>query len=134
MEFCIKDPCNSTNLKTKQLFVLILGWPTSWSLGSWVTARFIQSLRLVVIHLWRPQKMTNFFTFFTFLKTIESANMWQIPRREYPTHFLCRRHWCMFPLSDHSFWICFVTALFAYIYFLKLIVNWQGPASQERHI
>ena len=69
----------------------ILGWPGSWSLGSWVTVRFVQSLRLGIINLWHPQKkMTNIFTSaptvckneqcFNCSKTIKSANIWQILR------------------------------------------------------
>ena len=118
----------------------ILGWPGLWSLGSRVTARFIQSLRLGVIHLWHPQKHDQFFcphpyclqkgTIDQLFKNNRICKLVKI--QEPPTHLLCGHHKCMFPYSDNSFPICFMTNNFC-LYFLKLIANWHRLKSQASH-
>ena len=53
-----KDPCDSIDLKLNNSLSCILWWSCrwSWSLGSWVKARFIHYFRLgVIIHLRHSQ-------------------------------------------------------------------------------
>ena len=57
-----KDTCDSTVLETEKLLVLYPLTTRSRSLGSWVTARFIKSLRLEVLHLWHPQRNDQYFS------------------------------------------------------------------------
>ena len=90
-----KDPCDSNDLKTGNYLFCILGWPESWSLGSWVTAWFIQALRLGVIYLWCPQKKIRFFT--------PISNVWKTEQQIICSNSRICKHVAIFKNPHSSF-------------------------------
>ena len=118
--------------------------------GSWISASFIKSIRFgcpfmtftksdKLLALSPTPTIYKIAQWIYCLKTIKSASKWQIFDKILinlcllSTHLLFGRHKCIFPYSDYSVPICFMTDQFS-LYFLKLIVNWHRLTIQARHI
>ena len=108
--------------KLNNSLLCILGSSGSWSVGSWITARFIQSLILGVINVWHLQKMCISFT-----STSIFWKKWTIDQL-FKNNRICKqvinfknapRTFCVVIIN-----LCFLTHIILFPFVLWQITSW----------